>query len=81
MVRVNLGANLALQQVALDANDGATRVMAFNHGYPRQTLMDPAEVPLIREDIKAEAERVSEGKVLALELPTPTGKASQLPGE
>lgn len=27
-----------------------------------------------------EAERVSEGKVLALELPTPTGKASALPG-
>ena len=59
--------------------DGATRVLAFNHGYPRDTLMDAAEVALIKDDIRGEAERVGD-KTLAIELPTPTGAAEAIPG-
>ena len=60
-------------------SDGATRVLAFNHGYPRDTLMDAAEVALIKDDIRGEAERVGD-KTLAIELPTPTGAAEAIPG-
>eukprot|EP01051_Picozoa_sp_SAG22_P035946 SAG22_NODE_17155_length_310_cov_1.222749_1_plen_102_part_11 len=49
----------------------ATRVIAFGHGYSRETLLDAAEVGHIKDDIKTECERVG-GKVLAAELPTPT---------
>ena len=33
-------------------NDGATRVLAFNHGYSREILLDNEEVAAIREDIQ-----------------------------
>ena len=67
-------------QIAADVGeDGATRVLAFSHGYDRSTLLDKDEVPQIKEDIQTEAERVG-GAVLALELPTPQSNANALPG-
>lgn len=35
------------------ADDGATRVLAFNHGYPREILLDDNEVAAIRQDIQS----------------------------
>ena len=33
-------------------SDGATRVLAFNHGYSREILLDNEEVAAIRQDIQ-----------------------------